>query len=362
MGLGRANGAGDGRASAGRPVFPMSPEIFRIVILIAAAAVLGAVVCWPGCGFLAWRRRHKAAGRQARVQDVLKHLCKTEAGGRRPTLQSVGGVLHAGPAETAGLLETMAGDGLIEFSAGELKLTPAGRKAGMHVIRAHRLWECFLADQTGLREGEWHARAERREHRMTPAEADELSALLGNPTHDPHGDRIPSADGRLEPDEARPLAALAPGELAMLSHIEDEPETLYARLAALKLRVGMIVRMLGQADGMVRFTANGDEFALEAILANQLEIVALPESAEAVGHLAACPTGARAVVLGLARSCRGQERRRLLDLGFVAGSEVEVAMASPSGEPTAYRVRGTLIALHREQASQVMVNPPPSLT
>jgi DtxR family Mn-dependent transcriptional regulator len=83
----------------------------------------------------------------------------------------------------------------------------------------------------------------------------------------------------------------------------------------------------------------------------------LPEADESTAHLAACETGARVTVQGLARSCRGQERRRLLDLGFVAGTAVEVAMTSPSGEPTAYRVRGTLIALHREQARQIMVSP-----
>ena len=47
----------------------------------------------------------------------------------------------------------------------------------------------------------------------------------------------------------------------------------------------------------------------------------------------------------------------LLDLGFVAGTVVEVEMLSPSGEPTAYRVRNSLIALHREQAKLVMVKP-----
>lgn len=359
-GLEHANGAGDGRASAGTTMRSMPPEAIQILIVILACCLLAALICWPRCGLWAWRRRGLAAGRQARVEDVLKHLCKTEAAGRRPTIQSVAGVLHAAPATTASLLESMAADGMVEFAAGELKLTPSGRKAGMHIIRAHRLWECYLADQTGLREGEWHARAERREHRMTPAEADSLSAALGNPTHDPHGDRIPTADGHLEPDDARPLAAMAAGELAMLAHIEDEPETLYARLAALGLRVGMTVRMLGQSDGALRFTANGDEFTLEAILANQVEVAALTDSEEAAGHLAACRPGTRATVLGLARSCRGQERRRLLDLGFVAGTEIEVAMASPSGEPTAYQVRGTLIALHREQASQVMVNPLPA--
>jgi DtxR family Mn-dependent transcriptional regulator len=87
-------------------------------------------------------------------------------------------------------------------------------------------------------------------------------------------------------------------------------------------------------------------------------VLPLPEAeaADGVKTLADFKPGERATVLGLARSCRGPERRRLLDLGFVAGTAVEVEMISPSGEPTAYRVRGTVIALHREQARLVLAN------
>jgi DtxR family Mn-dependent transcriptional regulator len=335
------------------------PEILSNLLL--AAAITGVVVAlaawWPRHGLVAWRRNRRAAGRQTLREDVLKHLCKSAASGRRPTLQSVSGVLQLTAAQAAGLLQEMEGQGLVSFSSGDLQLTPAGRKAGLHIIRAHRLWECYLADQTGLREREWHARAERREHRMTPAEADALASELGNPTHDPHGDPIPTADGVLEPDAGRPLATLEAGESAWLAHIEDEPENLYAELAAKGLRAGMTVTLLEKSAQTVRFTANGDEHALDPILAHQLEVLPLAEVDDLRDNLAAFAPGKRVTVLGLARSCRGPERRRLLDLGFVAGTTVEVAMVSPSGEPTAYRVRGTLIALHREQARLVMVEP-----
>ncbi|MCU0780153.1 MAG: metal-dependent transcriptional regulator [Akkermansiaceae bacterium] len=332
-------------------------EDASVWLLIAAALGVVAAVCWPRHGLIAWRARRCAELRQARVDDVLKHLCKTEADGRRPTLASVAGVLRVDAARAAALLEEMATSGLVEFSSGEIRPTPQGRQAGTHIIRAHRLWECYLADETGLRESEWHAQAELREHRMTPAEADELSVRLGNPTIDPHGDPIPAAGGRLEGEKHRPLASLRDGESAVLAHIEDEPEGLYQRLAAHGLRVGMTVRMLEQSEGAVRFIADGETLTLEAILVNQLEVGPLPASGASGGNLAACPVGSRATVRGLAQACRGHERRRLLDLGFVAGTEVEVAMTSPSGEPTAYLVRGALIALHREQARQIIVEP-----
>jgi DtxR family Mn-dependent transcriptional regulator len=324
---------------------------------VLACGLLLALMLWPGSGLLARNRQRLAIAARVLREDALKHICKTEASGRRPTLHSVAGSLQLKPDSAAGLLREMEQQGLVSYSSGDLRLTESGRRAGMHIIRAHRLWECYLAEQTGLREGEWHARAEQREHLMTPAEADALSVQLGNPTHDPHGDPIPSATGMLEPDAGQPLASLQIGESALLLHIEDEPENLYAQLVAQGLRVGMNVHMLEKNDQWVRFLANGEEHVLVPILAHQIEVLPVPEREldDATENLAGCVPGQRVTVLGLSRSCRGQERRRLLDLGFVAGTPVTVEMISPSGEPTAYRVRGTLIALHREQAKLVIV-------
>lgn len=321
--------------------------------------MLLAGLLWPQGGWVARTRQRRAITARVLREDALKHICKTEASGRRPTLQSVAGSLQLKPERAAGLLREMEQQGLVSYSSGDLQLTASGRSAGLHIIRAHRLWECYLADQTGLREGEWHARAERREHLMTPAEADALATQLGNPTHDPHGDPIPTSDGVLEPDAGQPLAALKVGEPALLLHIEDEPENLYAQLVAAGLRVGMQVRMLEKNPQQVRFLANGEEHLLAPILAHQIEVLPEPEPEpdEVAENLAGFVPGQRVSVLGLARSCRGPERRRLLDLGFVAGTTVEVAMLSPSGEPTAYRLRNTLIALHRQQAKLVMVKP-----
>jgi Fe2+ transport system protein FeoA len=59
----------------------------------------------------------------------------------------------------------------------------------------------------------------------------------------------------------------------------------------------------------------------------------------------------------VALDCRGPARRRLLDLGLLPGTDVEVTMASPLGDPTAYVVRGSTIALRRAQARSVRIEP-----
>ncbi len=66
--------------------------------------------------------------------------------------------------------------------------------------------------------------------------------------------------------------------------------------------------------------------------------------------------GEKATVVRISAACRGIERRRLLDLGIIPGTIVEAEMKSPSGDPTAYRIRDTTIALRKEQSNQIHIS------
>lgn len=65
--------------------------------------------------------------------------------------------------------------------------------------------------------------------------------------------------------------------------------------------------------------------------------------------------GEEATIAGISKACRGANRRRLLDLGFVRGSRIAIDLTSPLGNPTAYVVRGTAIALRRDQARYILI-------
>ena len=67
--------------------------------------------------------------------------------------------------------------------------------------------------------------------------------------------------------------------------------------------------------------------------------------------------GQKALVQSISADCQGIERKRLMDLGFVPGSLVEVEVSSPFRDPTAYRVKGGLIALRKIQASKILISP-----
>jgi DtxR family Mn-dependent transcriptional regulator len=104
-----------------------------------------------------------------------------------------------------------------------LGLTPDGRSYALQIVRAHRLWERYLADETGFDETKWHAKAEQYEHQLTPHDATKLAGRLGYPLMDPHGDPIPTAHGELVDRSGQALTTLTPGQDARILHLEDEP-------------------------------------------------------------------------------------------------------------------------------------------
>jgi DtxR family Mn-dependent transcriptional regulator len=249
--------------------------------------------------------------------------------------------------------------GLTSRDGVQLRLTPEGRTWALHVIRAHRLWERHLAEETGVRQEDWHDHAERREHTMSPEEADALAARMGHPRYDPHGDPIPTAEGELPPSQGQPLTELRAGKRGTIVHVEDEPREIYAQLVAEELHPGMRVEMVESGPDRVRFWAEGDEHILAPVVAANVSFVPQPEDDESEGpfdSLASLEPGEAGRVMRIAASCRGLQRRRLMDLGLVPGTDVRAEMKSNGGDPTAYRIRGTLVALRVDQAKQVHVS------
>lgn len=333
------------------------------LVVLAAVIALAAVVAWPDRGWLwrwrsGWRVLHRT-----RTEDALKHLFDCEYQGRQATHQSLVGVLRLGGRRSTELLARMERLGLIVSAEGGFRLTAEGRSEALRVIRIHRLWERYLADETGLEPERWHPEAERREHRTSAEQAEELSVRLGHPPFDPHGDPIPTEEGDLPPRAGRALTDFEAGDEVEVVHVEDEPAAIYAQLVAEGVHPGMRLRIASVAPERIRFEADLDEVVLAPVIAANIFAIRAEEeasdgtsaAADATGSLSDVAVGEQALVVGFSRFCRGMERRRLLDLGLLPGTLVEAKMASPSGDPVAYRVRGAVIALRRSQAHQIHV-------
>ena len=327
---------------------------------LAAAAI--AALVWPGLGIIARVTKARRLTDRVRIEDALKHLLNCELAELPASVASLAGVLEVSPARAHELIQRLGELGLARSDERATSLTEEGRAYGLRILRTHRLLERYFADRTGAAPSEWHDLAERAEHSLTESEANALAARMGDPVYDPHGDPIPTAAGELPADRSVPLAALAAGEAGVITHVEDEPASVYHRLLAMGINVSVPVKMVQALPNEVEILVGGVRRRLDPLVAAAVSVDRVPEGA---GHtvlferLDALAPGEHAEVVLVAPAVQGPQRRRLLDLGVLPGTAVEAEMRSPSGDPMAYRIRGALIALRKAQAQGIYIRRTP---
>jgi DtxR family transcriptional regulator, Mn-dependent transcriptional regulator len=340
----------------------LGPDTFGFAmastVLLVSAALVSLLLFWPRDGLLwKWLQGREAAERIS-IEDALKHFYNFEYAHLAATVASLAGVLQIGrddAAQLAGRLESL---GLVTLDADGIRLTAEGRSYALRVIRVHRLWERFLADRTGVSEAQWHHQADRKEHHLTPEQVETLAAELGHPVFDPHGDPIPTSDGEMPARQGMPLSALDAGATARIIHVEDEPDAVYAQLVAARLYPGITIRVLEKTRDRLRIEADLQEHVLAPVVASNLTVQPIGDALDARApdrRLSSLSVGQEALVVDISPACRGIERRRLLDLGVVPGTRVRAELESAGGDPVAYRIRGAMIALRRDQADYIYV-------
>jgi len=325
---------------------------------------------WPGLSFLLailwlWtllqQRRAAPAARTAapklthqpvEVEDALKTVY---------TLQEARGAWSSDElVQSMGLSEKMAvevAEALVAFgwaeegAHGRMRLTETGETRARELIRAHRLWERYLVDREGMPLEAIHAEAHRREHETTPEELEKMDAELGHPAWDPHGHAIPAPGCPVPSPLARPLLEEGtPGSRLRVVCLDDEPAPLLAQLVALGFKPGVDVEVLDREPHLLRVRLGGEVVPLAGAAALHVSVVPAPALPVPLGEL---PIGSRARVAEVRGI--GKHQRRMLDMGFVPGAGVSVIRRAPLGDPVEYRVKGTAVALRREDADSVLV-------
>jgi DtxR family Mn-dependent transcriptional regulator len=318
------------------------------------------VVFIPRYGILSLFKDWRVARGREQVEDALKHLLDRESQGRHASPESLAGTLDIHRVKVTRLIADMESRNLLETRGSELHLTAEGERWALHVVRAHRLWERFLADEARMPLKNIHKEAHHREHKLTDAQLDELDASLGYPTRDPHGDPIPSRDGKMPSVESMPITAWQVEGPARIVHIEDEPAIAYEQILAAGLRLGQVIRIIEKTSQRLTLTDGESEYRFAPTVAANISVAPLSESevgrANAVS-LVDLAHDQRAEIVALDEAVQGFTRRRFLDLGLTPGTLIYPELQNFFGDPRAYRVRGTLIALRKDQASQIWVKP-----
>jgi DtxR family Mn-dependent transcriptional regulator len=327
-----------------------------LLILVGAGFVL---YLWPGRRLRIFLARRQEFRRRAALEDVLKHVLTRQHEGREASPESVAGHLGVSQRKVVQLIMRIEAAGLVRSQAGRLQVTDEGEKWALQVVRAHRLWETYLADEARMPMTELHEPAEREEHRLTATQrVDELDAYLGHPRSDPHGDPIPTASGAITPLGAQPLTNWPLRTPAEIAHVEDEPQEIFQTISEQGLRPGAVVEVSRRTQDELTISDGQREYRLPPLVAGNIQVLPVSEEhaqRKALARLSEFHAGEEGELVRLDPDLRGFSRRRLLDLGLTPGARVSAQLANAFGDPVAFRVRGTTIALRKEQASKIWV-------
>lgn len=152
----------------------------------------------------------------------------------------------------------------------DMKLTPAGEKMALSIIRKHRLWETFLHRVFGMSMHEIHREAELLEHLTSDFLAEKIDQFLGQPAFDPHGDPIPDRNGMIAPEDESMLISVAePGDRYEISRLASSDPEFFDFCHSSNLKVGSLIGIKKQYSGnrMTEIEINGITLLLNAEIA-----------------------------------------------------------------------------------------------
>ena len=293
------------------------------------------------------------------IEDALKHFHHCEYLDQPMTLESLSGAVQISRNAASRLLARLESLGLVRPVDHRWELTTEGRRDALRMVRVHRLFEKYLAEQTGVDEAAWHEEADRREHTLSAEEVEALAARMGDPRFDPHGSPIPTPEGEIGPARGTALATLPVGQHAVIVHVEDEPEAVYAQLVAAGLSVGTRLRML--EAGPRADPRRGPRRRTGARAGRGRQPLDRPRPRRAArGRRPAAGSPSCLWASGPAWST--SRRRVTVRSGggcwiwaWCRARSSRPSCAVAGGDPTAYLIRGAVIALRKTQADWIRV-------
>ena len=209
------------------------------------------------------------------VENYLKHvLLLSEGGDDLVSMGELAAALDVVPGTVTTMIKALADEGLVEHQPRHgVRLTADGRRLALNVLRKHRLVETFLVNVLKMDWSKVHAEAEQLEHAISDEVLDRLDALLGHPQTDPHGDPIPSPQGKLSSQVYATLATcVADRGVRIVRITEQSPEFLqFAEQNGLQPGTSLRVADRNLTAGLVTLKKpNGRPLALSVVAAGKI--------------------------------------------------------------------------------------------
>ena len=223
------------------------------------------------------------------AEDYLKAVYEIEQAGAAAATTDIAAALGIAAASVTGMLQRLARLGLVRVERYRgARLTVSGRQIALQLIRRHRVIESYLTGRLGYSWDDVHDEAERLEHAASPELIERMARALGNPTADPHGAPIPTAEGRVDERRLETIADLAAGTRARVVRMSDRDPVFLRYAATLGIRPGTIVRVVARDpfDGPITIAMGRSKKNIGAAAAGRVFV-------EPAGVTAAAPTAPR---------------------------------------------------------------------
>ncbi len=212
------------------------------------------------------------------VEDYLKAIYGLTEAGDAASTSAIAQALDVQPASVTGMIKRMAAEKLVEHVPYRgVRLTEAGTREALRVLRRHRIIETYLCERLGFTWDDVHDEAERLEHAASDTLVEKMAQALGSPEYDPHGAPIPTQAGEIERTDRATLADAPPGAQVRVRAVRDEEATDLRTMAAGGLVPGVRVQVREeQPEAHVVGIRVGDERApvdVERELARRIYVV-----------------------------------------------------------------------------------------
>lgn len=202
--------------------------------------------------------------------DYLKQILHLQEAGEKATTKALSRRLAVRPASVSGMLARLAAMGLVRYQRYRAaELTEEGYRLALELLRHHRLLETFLHRALGYGWEEVHAEAEKLEHHISEELERRIAEWLGHPSHDPHGDPIPTAELRLpEAGPIRALTTLSAGEEGVAARVSSQDRDTLTLFGRLGIMPGAHLQVVEQTPEGVRVRVGGQQYLLPGSLAH----------------------------------------------------------------------------------------------
>ncbi len=218
----------------------------------------------------------RVASASVAVEDYVKAIYQeAEDGAGVVTTMGLSSRLNVTAPSVSAMTKRLAVRGLVAHVPYRgVVLTEPGRRLALSVVRRHRLLELFLYESLGLSWDQVHEQAEVLEHALSPELTAVIAEKLGHPDRDPHGDPIPTVDGRVVEERTERLSVLPAGAAGVLVRVSDTDPDMLRHLTTQGVGLGDSVEV-GQRQpfgGSLSVQINGRQHTLGLELAGAMRV------------------------------------------------------------------------------------------